>query len=204
MELTDKFRAASVTDVDEAGITLVVLPTASDLLYYYKEALVRMKKVSTRKAFVDLSRVFAKYLRVYCEVLQSKLPRYDAALTLVRQRRLFVLQVQHSVEPGEQDTAKRTGPSARPKSRPRALCSTRPISRTARSSRYAAHRRRFDRHSRTRTNQLWELVIGKHVGVQLEEKLKENVDANLADQIDLAQEADNFAKCASRRHMPAM
>lgn len=49
-----------------------------------------------------------------------------------------------------------------------------------------------------------ELVIGKHVGVQLEEKLKENVDANLADQIDLAQEADNFAKCVSRRHMRAM
>ncbi|CAO3673961.1 unnamed protein product [Rhizopus microsporus] len=46
--------------------TMVVLPSSTDLFYFYKETLVQCSKFSTGKALLDLSKVFAKYLIDYC------------------------------------------------------------------------------------------------------------------------------------------
>jgi hypothetical protein len=92
-ELLDKFRATSgQTDEGAHVMTVEVLTSATDLFFYYKESLARMVKVSTKKAFVELTGVFGKYLRAYCEFLQSMLPRCGAAfqgawrLSMARER----------------------------------------------------------------------------------------------------------------------
>lgn len=46
--------------------TMVVLPSSTDLFYFYKETLAQCSKFSTGKALLDLSQVFAKHLDSYC------------------------------------------------------------------------------------------------------------------------------------------
>lgn len=57
--------ASAATNPEEDG-TVVVLPSSTDLFYFYKETLVQCAKFSTGKALLDLSRVFAKHLNSYC------------------------------------------------------------------------------------------------------------------------------------------
>ncbi|KAF7725297.1 Vacuolar protein sorting-associated protein 53 [Apophysomyces ossiformis] len=58
--------------------TMVVLPSSTDLFYFYRETLTQCAKFSTGKAFWDLCQVFAKHLYAYCnKVLLSGLTQND-------------------------------------------------------------------------------------------------------------------------------
>jgi len=50
-----------------------VLQGSTDLFYFYKQSIVRCTRLSVRKPFLDLSRLFGKYLGVYADFLTSKL-----------------------------------------------------------------------------------------------------------------------------------
>ncbi|KAG0763018.1 hypothetical protein G6F57_007134 [Rhizopus arrhizus] len=56
---------SAATNPEDDG-TVVVLPSSTDLFYFYKETLVQCSKFSTGKALLDLSQVFAKHLNSYC------------------------------------------------------------------------------------------------------------------------------------------
>ncbi|KAG1455215.1 hypothetical protein G6F46_007864 [Rhizopus delemar] len=69
--------ASAATNPEEDG-TVVVLPSSTDLFYFYKETLVQCAKFSTGKALLDLSQVFAKHLNSYCnKILLGGLTRND-------------------------------------------------------------------------------------------------------------------------------
>lgn len=44
-----------------------VLPSSSELFYFYREALERCAKLSIRQPLLDLCRVYRKWLKVYAE-----------------------------------------------------------------------------------------------------------------------------------------
>ena len=75
-ELFDKIRATG-GETEQAGnvMEIDVFSSATDLFSYYRGSLARMLKVSNKKAFVDMAKLFAKYVRIYCEFIQNKLPR---------------------------------------------------------------------------------------------------------------------------------
>ncbi|KAI8819643.1 Vps53-like protein [Fimicolochytrium jonesii] len=52
-----------------------VLSSSTDLFYLYRETLVRCAKFSTNKPFLDLVRLFAKWLKQYADLLSAKLPK---------------------------------------------------------------------------------------------------------------------------------
>ena len=55
-----------------------VLPSSTELFYFYREALERCAKLSTRQPLLDLCRVYRKWLKVYAEdVLGGALIKYD-------------------------------------------------------------------------------------------------------------------------------
>jgi hypothetical protein len=72
-ELMDKFRSShSVSDEDyQTG----VLTVSTDLFHFYRQNLVAMAKLNTRKPFLDLAKLFSKYLISFCEILTMKLPK---------------------------------------------------------------------------------------------------------------------------------
>ncbi|KAI8370671.1 Vps53-like protein [Radiomyces spectabilis] len=51
---------------DEDG-SIVVLPSSTDLFYFYRETLVQCARFSTGKAFWDLCQLFSKHLQNYCD-----------------------------------------------------------------------------------------------------------------------------------------
>ncbi|KAI8584232.1 hypothetical protein K450DRAFT_218778 [Umbelopsis ramanniana AG] len=60
----------------ELDATTVVLPSSTDLFYFYRETLVQSARLSTGKAFFDLCNLFGKHLDNYCtNVLLGNLPR---------------------------------------------------------------------------------------------------------------------------------
>jgi len=62
----------------ELDASTVVLPSSTDLFYFYRETLVQSAKLSTGKAFFDLCNLFGKHLDNYCaNVLLGNLPRDD-------------------------------------------------------------------------------------------------------------------------------
>lgn len=52
-------------DAEDDG-TMAVLPSSTDLFYFYRETLVQCSKFSTGKALFDLCQLFAKHLDSYC------------------------------------------------------------------------------------------------------------------------------------------
>ncbi|KAI9208319.1 Vps53-like protein [Polychytrium aggregatum] len=52
-----------------------VLASSTDLFYYYRQTLVQCSKYSVRKPFLDLARLFSKYLRIYADYLTAKMQR---------------------------------------------------------------------------------------------------------------------------------
>lgn len=62
----------SYTDSDakaEDDGSMVVLPSSTDLFYFYRETLVQCARFSTGKTFRDLCELFAKHLVSYCNVV---------------------------------------------------------------------------------------------------------------------------------------
>lgn len=54
-----------------------VLPSSTELFYFYREALERCAKLSTRQPLLDLCKVYRKWLKTYAEnVLTAALVKY--------------------------------------------------------------------------------------------------------------------------------
>ncbi|KAJ3333115.1 Vacuolar protein sorting-associated protein 53 [Blyttiomyces sp. JEL0837] len=70
--MMDAYRVSSVTQEDDS-----VLQSSTDLFLFYRQTLVQCSKLSTKKPFLDLCRLFGKWLKVYADVLSSKLPKDD-------------------------------------------------------------------------------------------------------------------------------
>ncbi|KAI9356191.1 Vps53-like protein [Zopfochytrium polystomum] len=70
--MMDAYRQSTVMQEDD-----YVLQSSTDLFLFYRQTLVQCSKLSTNKPFLDLCRLFGKWLRVYADVLTSKLPRDD-------------------------------------------------------------------------------------------------------------------------------
>ncbi|KAI8983955.1 Vps53-like protein [Mycotypha africana] len=64
-------------DAEDDG-SMVVLPSSTDLFYFYRETLTQCSKFSTGKALYDLCRLFVKHLDNYCTmILLGGLKRLD-------------------------------------------------------------------------------------------------------------------------------
>ncbi|KAI9032128.1 Vps53-like protein [Hyaloraphidium curvatum] len=75
-DMMAQYRAKPVAD-DDSSIS--VLASSTDLFYSYRQTLVHCSKMSTGQPFLNLCKVFAKYLRVYADFLTGRLPREERA-----------------------------------------------------------------------------------------------------------------------------
>lgn len=75
--LEEKINGFKVQEpVPEDDLSITVLASSTDIFLFYKSALTNCAKLSRKKPFLDLCKVFGKWLRVYAnEVLLSKLPK---------------------------------------------------------------------------------------------------------------------------------
>lgn len=64
--MIDSYAQSDMKAEEEDDGTMAVLPSSTDLFYFYRETLVQCAKFSTGKAFFDLSQLFAKHLDSYC------------------------------------------------------------------------------------------------------------------------------------------
>lgn len=65
-------RKSSVEDASDpsgssSGSRATLLPSSTELFYFYKETMERCAQLSTKTAFLDLCNVFKKWLKVYAE-----------------------------------------------------------------------------------------------------------------------------------------
>ncbi|KAI9260205.1 Vps53-like protein [Sporodiniella umbellata] len=64
--MIDSYVQSDITTVNtEDDGSIAVLPSSTDLFYFYRETLVQCSKFSTEKTLLDLSQVFAKHLNSY-------------------------------------------------------------------------------------------------------------------------------------------
>jgi hypothetical protein len=68
----EKFKQSSTMSDDDTG----VLTSSTDLFLLYRQTLVNLAKLSTGKAFFDLSKLFGKWLFIYADILTAKLPKF--------------------------------------------------------------------------------------------------------------------------------
>ncbi|KAI8851914.1 Vps53-like protein [Chytridium lagenaria] len=71
-EMIETARVSIATQDDE-----LVFTSSTDLFLFYRQTLIQCSKFSTNKPFLDLCRLFGKWLRVYADVLATKLPKDD-------------------------------------------------------------------------------------------------------------------------------
>ncbi len=64
-----------------------VLPSSTDLFYFYRQLLVRFAQLSTGKPFLDLSKMFGRGLRMYSDFLMSQLPKQVEFLLMSREEK---------------------------------------------------------------------------------------------------------------------
>ncbi|KAG9295649.1 hypothetical protein G9A89_002967 [Geosiphon pyriformis] len=71
-EMINSYRTESIPE-DES-----VLPSSTDLFYFYRETLVKFAQLSTSEPFFDLANMFGKWLKIYAsDVLIGRLPREE-------------------------------------------------------------------------------------------------------------------------------
>ncbi|KXS19711.1 hypothetical protein M427DRAFT_52599 [Gonapodya prolifera JEL478] len=70
--LVDTYRNKPVSEDD---VAMGVLTSSTELFLYYRNALVHCAKMSTGKTLVDLSKMFAKWLGHYAEILAGRLQK---------------------------------------------------------------------------------------------------------------------------------
>ncbi|KAJ3083889.1 Vacuolar protein sorting-associated protein 53 [Rhizoclosmatium hyalinum] len=70
--MMETYKVSSEAEEEEA-----VLVSSTDLFLFYRQTLVQCSKLSTNKPFLDLCKMFGKWLKIYSEVLLFKLPRDD-------------------------------------------------------------------------------------------------------------------------------
>lgn len=74
-ELLEKFKHLG-SRVGDEDLLAGVLTSSSDLFLYYRQTLVAMARLSTKKPLLDLCKLFGKWLLAYADLLTSKLPRF--------------------------------------------------------------------------------------------------------------------------------
>ncbi|KAI9478178.1 MAG: hypothetical protein EXX96DRAFT_482902 [Benjaminiella poitrasii] len=76
----------------EEDDTIAVLPSSTDLFYFYRETLAQCSKFSTGKALFDLCHVFAKHLNAYCnQILLGGLAKNEKKAVAVTHFRFATL-----------------------------------------------------------------------------------------------------------------
>ncbi|KAJ3235185.1 Vacuolar protein sorting-associated protein 53 [Chytriomyces hyalinus] len=70
--MIESYKTSSEAEEEEA-----ILVSSTDLFLFYRQTLVQCSKLSTNKPFLDLCRLFAKWLKAYAEVIAAKLPKDD-------------------------------------------------------------------------------------------------------------------------------
>ncbi|KAJ3379710.1 Vacuolar protein sorting-associated protein 53 [Lobulomyces angularis] len=76
-EMMQQYREQPIETSDQQANEDSVLPSSTDLFYCYRQTMVQFSRFSTGKPFLDLSKLFKKWLSIYSELLLSKLPRED-------------------------------------------------------------------------------------------------------------------------------
>ena len=76
--MMEQFKQSVAVSDDDTG----VFTSSTDLFIFYRQTLVSMAKLSTRKPFLDLSKLFGKYLLIFSDMLSSRLPKYFIPLFL--------------------------------------------------------------------------------------------------------------------------
>ncbi|KAJ3139392.1 Vacuolar protein sorting-associated protein 53 [Physocladia obscura] len=71
-EMFEKYKVSSEAEDEEA-----VFVSSTDLFLFYRQTLVQCSKLSTNKPFLELCRMFAKWLKNYADILVTKLPSED-------------------------------------------------------------------------------------------------------------------------------
>lgn len=64
--MIDSYIHSDMKAEEEDDGTMAVLPSSTDLFYFYRETLAQCSKFSTGKALFDLCQLFAKHLDSYC------------------------------------------------------------------------------------------------------------------------------------------
>ncbi|KAI9337934.1 Vps53-like protein [Obelidium mucronatum] len=70
--MMESYKTSCEAEEEEA-----VLVSSTDLFLFYRQTLVQCSKLSTNKPFLDLCRLFGKWLKAYSDVLVAKLPKDD-------------------------------------------------------------------------------------------------------------------------------
>lgn len=152
---------------DIMDIQVTVLPSCSDLFMFYKKSMIQCHQLDKGQSMLDLTRTFQKYLREYAfKILMNNLPKIEAQ------------SLGSSVQSITRDFQK--------------------ISTAGLISNFSSLLKEGDMPKLTKDEQIkicCILTTGEYcleTTQQLAEKMKEKIEPNLAEQIDLTQEQDNF------------
>jgi hypothetical protein len=66
----DGYKAKPIRDEED-----VIIASSTDLFYYYRQTMGSFAQYSTKNAFADLSKLFSKWLKIYADFLNSKVPK---------------------------------------------------------------------------------------------------------------------------------
>lgn len=149
---------------DIIDIQVTVLPSCSDLFMFYKKSMIQCHQLDRCHSMLDLTKTFQKYLREYAfKILMNSLPKIEA-------QSLVGVQTFRDI----------------------------PKMSSGLIQNFSSLLKEGDLPKLTKEEQIkicCILTTGEYAletTQQLSEKLKEKIDPNLADQIDLTQEQDNF------------
>lgn len=77
-EMMEKYKSTPIsTNITAGSDDEGLIPSSTDLFYSYRQTMIQFARFSTGKPFLDLSRMFGKWLREYANYLTLKLPRDD-------------------------------------------------------------------------------------------------------------------------------
>ncbi|XP_071057217.1 vacuolar protein sorting-associated protein 53 homolog [Onthophagus taurus] len=147
----------------------IVLPSCADLFVFYKKSMIQCTQLDTSQSMLDLTRTFQKYLREYStKLLQNNLPKLEQSSSLGTSVQSMITRDLQKI-------------------------STSGLIQNFQSLLKEGESVRFTKDERMRIcSVLTTAEYCQETTQQLSDKLKEKIDANLVDQIDLSQEQDHF------------
>lgn len=69
--MAETFRASSNVADDDTG----VFTSSADLFLFYRQTLVNLARLTNGRPFLDLGKLFGKWLMIYSDILQTKIPK---------------------------------------------------------------------------------------------------------------------------------
>lgn len=70
--MMEKFKQSTAISDDDTG----VFTSSTDLFLFYRQTMVNLAKLSTGRPFLDLCKLFGKWLMLYADALNMKIPKY--------------------------------------------------------------------------------------------------------------------------------